>query len=299
MANVTLKVDVETLARMKDFYKENIVPNNGEYILFFAKIDNKTITAYNVKNGYSKVVFSSLDETRIWDPNINVTESTKKEAPKEACWIYFDEQIGSDEVGVGDFFGPICVCAAYINKNDIGYLKSLGVDDSKRLTDEKIMEIGKSLINHIEYSQCSIDNEKYNEVNETGLNMNEIKAKLHNQVLGNLYKKHKDAKIFMDQFVESSTYYHYLSSDKNVVYGIEFKTKGESYYPSVAVGSIIARYSFLQKMNALNEKYHVSIPFGASLKVTEFAREFVKKYGIDELDKIVKKNFKNYKEIKE
>lgn len=298
--NITLKVNEETLNKMKDFYKENMVPNSGEYISFFAKVDGKTITGYNIKKGFAKVVFSSIDEARIWDNNVTEEVTPKKStAPKEACWIYFDEQIGSDEVGVGDFFGPLCVCAAYVTKKDIEYLKSIGVDDSKRLTDERILEIGQLLINKIEYSLNVVSNEKYNDVNEKGLNMNEIKAKLHNNVLLKLTKKHKNARVFLDQFVEENTYYKYLMFDKEVVRDITFRTKGESYFPCVAVGSIIARYAFLKEMKALNEKYGVEIPFGASTKVNDFAKQFVQKFGINELEKVVKKNFKNYKEITE
>jgi len=298
MANITLKVTEETLEKMKEFYKENMVPNDGAYIVFFAKVDGKTITAYNVKKGYSKVVFSSLDEARIWDNTVTGVEEPKRTTtPKQACWIYFDEQIGSDEVGLGDFFGPICVCAAYISKDDVAYLKSLGVDDSKRLTDERILELGKLLINHIDYSLCVVNNEKFNEVNAGGLNMNEIKAKLHNHVLAKLKKKHPTAKLFIDQFCEPQTYYKYLANDPVVIQGIEFRTKGESYYPCVAAGSIIARYAFLTKMKDLSEKYGMDIPFGASSKVNDFAKQFIEKHGVSELNKVVKMNFKNYEEV--
>ena len=46
--------------------------------------------------------------------------------------------IGSDEVGTGDYFGPITVCAAYVRQDQIHLLKELGVQDSKNLNDEKI-----------------------------------------------------------------------------------------------------------------------------------------------------------------
>ena len=39
--NITLKVDEQKINEMLDFYSNNIVPNNGEYIYFFAKIDHK------------------------------------------------------------------------------------------------------------------------------------------------------------------------------------------------------------------------------------------------------------------
>ena len=39
--------------------------------------------------------------------------------------------IGSDEAGSGDYFGPLTVCAAFVTKEHVPILKTLGVDDSK------------------------------------------------------------------------------------------------------------------------------------------------------------------------
>ena len=78
-----------------------------------------------------------------------------------------------------------------------------------------------------------------------------------------------------------------------------FKTKGESYYPCVALASVIARYAFLLEKDELDKKYKTNIPFGASNKVNDFAKKFVDKYGVDELKKIAKINFANFKEIVE
>ena len=41
----------------------------------------------------------------------------------------------------------------------------------------------------------------------------------------------------------------------------------------------------------------MEIPLGAGTIVDEFAMKFVKKYGIDELNKICKMNFANYKNL--
>ena len=35
---------------------------------------------------------------------------------------YFINSIGSDEVGTGDYFGPIIVCASYVNRKDISQI---------------------------------------------------------------------------------------------------------------------------------------------------------------------------------
>jgi ribonuclease HIII len=205
-------------------------------------------------------------------------------------------QIGSDEVGTGDFFGPICVCASYVELKDLERISELKITDSKKMEDAYILSIGPTLIHEFAYSQLSLPNEKYNAVHDE-FNMNAIKAKMHNRCDLNLLKDHPDAILYQDQFAEAGLYYHYLEKEKEVARGITFHTKGESLFPSVALASVIARYSFLRKMQELSNKYGVEIPFGASEEVTSFALYFKEKFGLAELDKIVKKNFANYKKI--
>ncbi len=297
---VSIVVDESTKNNLISTYAPYQKENKGEYIVFFAKRPDLVVTIYSSKkaNEY-KVLFigdNALEEAQVFDPNAQINK--QKEKKEIAHWLCLEDQIGSDEVGTGDFFGPICVCAAYVAKKDIAYLKKLGVDDSKKIKDEQIIEIGKQLIKKIPYSQVSLGNEKYNELVKENMNMNEMKAKLHNQVLLNLKKKYPNVNnFFIDEFTEKDNYYKYLSDSNEVVNNLNFKTKGESYFPCVAVGSIIARYSFLQKMEALSKKYGLEFPFGSSNKVDEFAKKFVKKFGLTELLKVCKSNFVNYKKL--
>lgn len=299
---VTIKVNQETKDKIVHFYKSIEKENKGQYILFFGQNDGLTVTVYTSKKEDSYKVFFigefALKEAKRWDENATPTEPKENKAPSKASWEVLDDQIGSDEVGTGDFFGPICVCATTVKAKDIKRLKELGVDDSKRLNDEQIRKLGKILIKEFEYSQVSLNNEKYNELVDQNMNMNEMKAKMHNRVLFNLKSKHASIKkVLIDQFVNEKSYYDYIAGEKEIIFGVTFKTKGETYFPSVAVGSIIARYSFIQHMDLLSKKYGMEIPYGASQKVTQFAKKFVKKYGWDELDKVVKKNFVNYKDL--
>ena len=299
---VTIQVNQETRDKIINFYGSIQKENKGQYILFFGQNKDLTVTVYSSKKeDVFKVFFigeMALSEARRWDKEAKPTEPKENKAPTKASWEVLGDQIGSDEVGTGDFFGPICVCAAYVKASDIKRLKQLGVDDSKRLNDEQIMKLGKILIKEFDYSQLSLNNEKYNELVDQDMNMNEMKAKMHNRVLFNLKMKHpKTRDVLIDQFVSEDKYYKYVNGEKEIVFGVIFKTKGETYFPSVAVGSIIARYSFIQHMDLISKKYGMKIPYGASNKATEFAKKFVKKYGFDELDKIVKKNFANYKEL--
>ena len=193
-----------------------------------------------------------------------------------------DEFVNMDEVML---IGP-----------DLDEIKALGITDSKLMTDEYILEIGPRLIKRFDYNHLALPNEKYNEVHDE-MNMNAIKAKMHNRCVLNLLKKHHGVAVYQDQFAEEKLYYKYLKDEPEVARGIKFSTKGERLFPSVALGSVIARYSFLREMQAMSKKYGVKFPFGASTAVTKFAEQFAKKYGKDELKKVAKINFANYKEI--
>ena len=301
MANkvVSITVDVNKATEMMDFYRAYQKVNDGEYIIFQASYSGTTITIYQDKKNKHKVVFmgeDSLVEAKKWDIEAELKE---KATTQPLGWLCTDNQIGSDEVGVGDFLLPMIVVAAFVRGKDLKTLEDFGVKDSKKLTDAKIREIAPGLLKKFFVSKLSLPNAKYNELVAKGENMNSIKAKMHNRALLNMFKKFPDTRnIFVDQFVAESKYFAYLNDpNEQKVINIVFKTKGESYYPCVALASVIARYAFLLEKDALEKKYQMAIPFGAASAADEFAKKFIKKFGQAEFDKICKKNFANYKEL--
>lgn len=295
---VVITVDTKTVALMQQTYQQYIIPNEGEYVDFCAKHLGVVITAYKSKKANKKVTFQGngeLEEARLWDPSATVTVAKSK---VQTNWVCFEDQIGSDEVGVGDFLLPMIVVAAFVRGKDMKTLKEFGVDDSKKLKDAEILKMGPELVKKFFFSKLTLPNEKYNEMIEKGENLNSLKAKMHNRALLNMVKQYPDVKnIFVDEFAKEETYYKYLNDKNEVKVGdITFRTKGESYYPCVALASVIARYAFLLEKETLSKKYKMEFPFGASGKVDEFAKKFIAKYGIEEFNKIAKKNFKNYSE---
>ena len=295
---VSISVTSEKADEIIAFYLDYQKLNNGAYIIFQASYSGITITVYQNKKGKQKVVFAgpgALIEAQKWDQ-----EAEKKESEtKPTGWLCKDNQIGSDEVGVGDFLLPVTVVAAFVRGKDLKTLAEYGVKDSKKVTDEKIREIAPLLLKKFFVSRLTLDNEHYNELIAQGENLNSIKAKMHNRALLNMFKKFPDTRnIFIDQFVAESKYFSYLNDPKEQkVLNIVFKTKGESYYPCVALASIIARYAFLLEKDALEKKYKMNFPFGAGKDANEFAIKFIKKYGLDEFNKIAKIHFANYKEV--
>ena len=294
---VKIKLPEEKKDEVLSFYKPYQEENKGDYIIFFAFKDETRITLYESKKGYTLFFdgANALKEALRWDENAKVMAAKIKEKEE---WLSFNDQIGSDEVGVGDLCLPMIVVAAYVSKKDIAFLKEFGVHDSKKINDEKILDIGPLLASRISFSKLTLHNSKYNEMISKGENLNTLKARMHNQALLNMKKTHPAVKeIYVDQFVKEETYYKYLSNEKEILRGVTFKTKGESSFFSVAAASIIARYAFLKEKELLEEKYKLAFPFGASKKADEFILLFKEKYGIEELNKITKKNFANMKEV--
>ena len=276
----TKQMSPKEILELKEKYKDQIISENQpDYTHYQFKIKDCTITAYTS----GKVVFQGKN-----------IPTTKKQPSKQNVF----PQAGSDEVGTGDFFGPVVVAATIIQKENEQKIRSLGVDDSKTMTDIKIREVAPLLQTLCEYSVLIVSNEKYNAIHETH-NLNSIKAKLHNQAYVNLVNKGytlPSLKI-IDQFAKEDLYYQYIQYEPNVIKGCHFETKAEHKYLSVASASVLARYAFLKTWDEMEEKYNFTFPKGAGSAVDTAAQEFVNQYGFDALKKVAKIHFKNTDKI--
>ena len=207
-------------------------------------------------------------------------------------------QAGSDEVGTGDYFGPVCVCASYVTQDNVDFLIKLGVRDSKQMSDADMLKIGPLLMERIPHSLLIVPPQKYNRVHESN-NLNAIKAKLHNQAYINLAKKIELPSFkIIDQFTPKTSYYRYLKNEPQIIRDIHFETKAEDKYLSVAVGSIISRYGFLKTWEEMEQKYNMTLPKGSGDKVDIVAQTFVERYGFDRLGEVAKLHFKNTEKIR-
>lgn len=224
-------------------------------------------------------------------------DKKKKDEMNDKTFKYVST-IGSDEVGTGDYFGPIVVTASYVSTENMSKINELGVRDSKKITDAKILEIAPSLIKLVPFVSYTLSPTEYNKVGIT--NMNKVKAILHNKVLSELLKKGNfDYKyIVVDQFALIPKYFEHIKDVPEKVTNISFTTHAEDKCLSVAVSSIISRYIFLKEMDKMSEKYGINIPKGAGSEVDKVGTKFISRYGNDELSNAVKLNFKNTEKIK-
>ncbi len=303
MANTVLKVTSQEINKMKEAYQAYIQPSSPPGSIFTAKPAGCTVTAY--KSG--KVLFqgktAEIEAGKWGSPPPAASPKPAKAKPPHAFAppenVSTLSLIGSDEVGTGDYFGPITVVASYVPAAQLELLKELGVKDSKFLNDKQIVSIAKDLLHTIPYSLLVLPNRRYNELQAKGMSQGKMKALLHNKALLNMLEKTKDFHvdgILIDQFCEPGVYYNYLSREGNIVKDkVFFATKGESLHLSVAASSILARYAFIKEMDKISAKTGIEIPKGAGSKVDLKAAEMIRKYGADYLTDIAKIHFANTK----
>ena len=285
---ITLKLKlVQEEQLFKTFSEFQTTP--PQYAKWQLKPENCVITCYTS----GKTVFQGKDA--------NVYAAAfmqgQDEIPNTATTNQYP-QAGSDEVGTGDYFGPVCVCASYVTHDDVDFLIKLGVRDSKQMSDADMLKIGPLLMERIPHSLLIVLPQKYNRVHESN-NLNAIKAKLHNQAYINLAKKIELPSFkIIDQFTPETSYYRYLKNEPQIIRGIHFETKAEDKYLSVAVGSIISRYGFLKTWEEMEKKYNMTLPKGSGDKVDIVAQAFVERYGFERLGEIAKLHFKNTEKIR-
>ena len=295
-----IRVDNETKKLMADFYKDMKRDKTPPYAIFQADTGDTIVTLYES----GKAMFQGLSadiEAGMWESigkdkeNIDyfIDREEVKEKKEETTIPIDISSVGSDEVGTGDYYGPIVVTASYVNKDDIPFLTELGVKDSKKLSDEQILKIVPKIIKKIKYKTIMLSNKEYNKNYGKDMNMNKIKAVLHNKVLTEMVKDNEYDYIVVDQFEPESSYYKHLSEVPSPLKGITFITKAEDKCLSVACSSLISRYIFVKEIDKLGDKYGIFLPKGANYYVEDVGIKLVEKYGVNVLKEVAKLNFSN------
>ena len=295
-----IRVDNDTKKLMNEFYKDMKRDKTPPYAVFQADTGDTIVTLYESGKAMFQGVSADI-EAGMWESirkdkdNIDYFMDTKDTKVKKDIEVEIPSDIasvGSDEVGTGDYYGPIVVTASFVSKDNIPFLTELGVRDSKKLSDEQILKIVPKIIKKIPYKTIMLSNKEYNDNYGKDMNMNKIKAVLHNKVLTEMVKDNDYDYIVVDQFEPEKSYNH-LSDVPNPLKGITFITKAEDKCLSVAVSSLISRYIFIKEMDKLGDKYGIFLPKGANYYVEDVGIKLVNKYGEKILHDIAKLNFSN------
>ncbi|WP_017192912.1 ribonuclease HIII [Italian clover phyllody phytoplasma] len=306
--NHTFKLNLEQIKSLQTNYQKDIISHNNHTVMAVIKKNNVKITFFKTgtcllqgKNIQTEIAFIQEKLNFQQQKNLLLSNPPSQTLSSESSSLLVKESllartnnIGLDEVGTGDVFGPVVVCAVLVRKEEMSFLQEIGIQDSKKISSQQIFKIAPLVMQKVPYRVQILPPQEYNLLIQNN-NLNKIKALLHNNNLLEFLKELPNPKypVILDQFTSSKKYFAYLANEKEVFCNLLLETKAESKYLSVALASIIARYVFLQKIKALNKSLQMELKLGASKLVDEQIKWIYQSKGLEVLKKISKNNFRN------
>lgn len=256
------KCTSKDLFLINKYLKKFKVISSNEHIEYIFKTKNYTITIYKNK--------TLLIQGTKYENILKMIDKNYCEPKKENEILILENIIGSDEVGTGDVFGGITVVAAYIKNENISYINSLNINDSKIFNNNEIKNLYQKIKDFVTYELVYIEPKEYNSLYEKYQNLNIIKTYSHNLAIKELIQKNSitNFSCVIDQFAPLNLYKKYLKNINEQPIGKEITIiKAESKYIQVAAASIIARYHFILMIEKLSQKANLNIPFGSVNKI--------------------------------
>ena len=204
--------------------------------------------------------------------------------------------IGTDESGKGDFFGPLVIAGVMVDEKNAKYFLDLGIKDSKKLSDKKMLSLAVEIKKNAPHSIIAISNPKYNELYNSMKNLNKLLAWGHERAIENILENFSCGYALSDKFGDESLIKNALMKNgRNIK--LEQMCKAESDI-AVAAASVLARATFVEKIQSMEENYGIKFQKGCSNLVKDNAKIFIEKYGIKRLKEVCKTHFKTYNELK-
>lgn len=199
-------------------------------------------------------------------------------------------RIGMDESGKGDYFGSLVVAAVYVEAATEPKLVSLGVRDSKALTENRILELENAIKILCPHAVVEFAPPRYNQLYAELHNLNKVLAQGHAQALEDVLNKVSCEVAVADQFGDEK-YIRQALLEKGKKIKVEQRPKAESDV-AVAAASILARARFVQSLAALRKLIGLDLPKGASdPRIVELRQTLLATHGLQILDRLAKTHF--------
>jgi len=205
-------------------------------------------------------------------------------------------RIGIDESGKGDYFGPLVIAAVYVDEKTEPHLVALGVRDSKRLQDNRILTLAEEIKSLCQYDVVPISPKAYNKLYSDFGNLNRLLAWGHSRALENVLKKVSCDLAVADQFGDEIFLRNALLSEGRKI-KLEQRPRAEEDI-AVAAASILARAEFVRRIEQLSRQLGRTLPKGSSdPSIVTIGREIFTKGGDQSLSEVAKMHFKTTRTI--
>jgi ribonuclease HIII len=279
---------------VEDFAEANCYPyerkriDDGYMIKYFLTTGDKEETVlvmhYRGNGNSSSLTVEKGNDSIIKD----ILEFSLRENVSQA-------RIGIDEAGKGDFFGPLVIGAVAVNPENEIELRSLGVMDSKKISDQDIAKIAGMIKKSFPHDTVVIGPERYNSLYNKFNNLNRFLAWGHARALENLLRRVDYKTAISDKFTSKNFLKRALMEKGKSVELVEIPRAEADV--AVAAASILARAEFLSRLGKLSKSSGVKLPKGCSAEVIGAGKELVGRYGPGSLSKYAKLHFKTTERI--
>ncbi len=268
------------------------------YTIFFAQKDKLSVAVYE-KGPKVLVQGKGVEEFVQFELEPKILREARLGYEEVHSPDMFEPHFGVDESGKGDFFGPLVIAGAYVDRGIARKFLKAGVQDSKRIdSDARIRALAKSIRQTIgNLSEVVlIGPGKYNDLYEKFGNLNRLLGWGHARAIENLLAKRPDCpRALSDKFADAGVVENSLLRRGRAI-KLEQRTRAESDL-AVAAASILAREAFVDWLEKRGGELKVRLGRGVSATVKQIAQQLVETDGPEILRQVAKVHFRTAHEI--
>ena len=204
-------------------------------------------------------------------------------------------QVGADESGKGDYFGPLVAAAVRVDAFEAAGLAARGVRDSKTVPDGEVERLAAMIARECDTSVEVLMpveyNARYAEFAARGRNLNDLLASLHAAAIGRVVSGGLVGVVVVDRFSATPRIEAALAACCS---GVPVLTEvGAEERTAVAAASCLARAHFLDGLATLSAEVGVTLPKGGSSPaVLRAGRQLVERSGPGALARVAKIHFR-------
>ena len=293
-----LQLNSERFDELKAFLAEHGFSfESRPHQVFLARKGTAVVNLY--ENG--KMVFGGSDTKLIEEVETHVKSLGALPARKNVDLPPLDvpfPHIGTDEVGKGDYFGPLVTAGVLVTAEIAHELERIGVKDSKLLSDttvaNKASQIRK-VCGSKRFRIVIIPPLRYNILIREMRNVNRLLGWAHARAIEDLLTNGESCSLAVaDQFGDPAYIRDSLMARGKQIELLQ--TPKAERDIAVAAASILARDTFLRKRDELSRAYGVDFPKGSS-NVIEFGKRLVDDHGPEILPNVAKLHFATTNQI--
>lgn len=296
----TAKLDDAQMEKLRAICEERgWEPFEVAYTRFAFKSDQAKVNISAYTSGKIVVAGKGTEEFVTMTLEPDVTGAAKLGYDEVLHPDWFESHAGLDESGKGDFFGPVVAATVIADKSAIEAWRKAGVQDSKKITENKILELDRLIrgTRGAVVASFKLGMPKYNELMaKPRANLNLLLAWEHAIALTEALAQKPVPWGLLDQFTKQPLVQRELARKKITNFELRMRTKAEED-PVVAAASVVARAEFVREMHQLSKKFGAKLQKGAGPLVKEQAHEIINKFGAKALGEFAKLHFRTAYEV--